>query len=225
MVKNYFSQKMDEDEIKNLAKVELFKKANEMMQEMKIENQLPALIPEKYHRTKIADIPEMKEIKKELKKKLGTIGIYAVVVFFGKLSNLKGEKENSKRGFALNYRELEKVLILIYQLLHKNSINSFRRDILKKDSSSFKKLHNEFWNDCKDEIDEFINSFDNKFTNPDFRALFAYVYNPDTACGTLLLDGHDTKINYSSVYSIASFKKIDFVNYKLNSNLALELKF
>jgi hypothetical protein len=131
-------------------------------------------------------------------------------VFFGNLSNSK----NGKKGFPLNFREIEKGLVLIYQLLNIESLNEFAFLYFNKNPSSFKLLHKEFWVKQRKEILCFLKTFDNKLSNIRIRTLSEFLENPSTPSGTCFLDGHDTHINYHSVKAVSEYKQTDFINYK-----------
>jgi hypothetical protein len=123
------------EEIKQQVNVELYELYDELVSKFPFNklDSYPVLENTKHHREKKKNLLKIKEIKNELILKLGYAPVFAVLSL---ASFLKSE-------LSLNYSNVDKILLLIYQLLCKESLNQFGDNFMN--SSSFKKLHNEFW--------------------------------------------------------------------------------
>lgn len=164
----------------------------------------PIISYEYKHRTEIKHIKNIKEIKKELVKKLGYISVFFFLVV------LYTSKE-----YPAPYFEVEKGLFLLYHLVSGVSgidINKFLPQ------SSFHKYYKKFWMDEDNykRINKIINdSLENMFSSIRLRILSAYKHNPPLFKHvTLIIDGHDSRINYVDT----DIKRERLFSYKFKKN-------
>lgn len=145
-----------------------------------------SVIKHKYkHRTEIKHIKFIDEVKKILLDKLGYISIF----FF--LTVLYTHKE-----YPAPYFEVEKGLMLIYHLVSGITSKNINRYI---PYTSFYSVYKKFWITNYSSLNKLVDYFLlNMFSNVKIRILSAKIKNPKNFKNiTLLLDGHDTSIDYS----------------------------
>ena len=137
------------------------------------------------HRTEIKSIKEIDEIKKELLNKLG----FTAVFFF--LTKLYTHKE-----YPAPYLEVEKGLYLIYHLVSGITSKNIKRNL---PYSSFYTFYKNFWIENYNNLNKYVDiCLQSMFSNIKIRIYSAKIKNPINFKNiTLLLDGHDSTIDYS----------------------------
>jgi len=137
------------------------------------------------HRTELKHIKEINNIKKEILDKLG----YVSVFFF--LTKLYTHKE-----YPSPYFEIEKGLFLIYHLISGITSKNIKQYV---PYSSFYSFYKNFWIENYDHLNKYVNlCLQNMFSNIKIRVYSALLKNPKNFKNiTLLLDGHDSTIDYS----------------------------
>lgn len=137
------------------------------------------------HRTELKNVKCIDEIKKELLDKLG----YTSVYFF--LTVLYTNKE-----YPGPYYEIEKGLLILYHLVTGFTSKETKQFI---PYSTFYTIYKEFWITNYEKLNKFVDyCLKNMFSNIKIRILSAKIKNPKHFKNiTLLLDGHDSSINYS----------------------------
>jgi len=157
--------------------------------------------------TKIKNI-HIEAVKAEIYSKLGYIPVFFfLTVIFGNY-DYKGL-----------YRNIEKGLLLLYQLISGNSIREMYEFILY---TSFYDIYREFWFDKYKELNDLFDKLlEHMFSNKIIRILSAGIKNPQYFKQiTLLLDGHDSRIHYNvknnnnkilnnQIYILTNLKKQD----------------
>lgn len=130
------------------------------------------------------NIKYIRDIKNELVEKLGYISVF----FF--LTVLYTNKE-----YPGPYIEVEKGLLLLYQL-----VSGFTSKNIKKymPHTTFYAVYKEFWLTNYNNLNKFVDyCLYNMFSNIKIRILSAMIKNPKNFKNiTLMLDGHDTSIEY-----------------------------
>ncbi len=108
-------------------------------------------------------------------------------------------------------------LLIIYQLI----IGASNRGMVKygMKTSSYQKLAKHVFKKYGSELDSWIDSlFPSMFSTPKIRLLYARKNNLNEFDGvTMMLDGHDTSINYHSIYEIMKklySKKLDKFGFR-----------
>lgn len=139
------------------------------------------------HRTELKHIKYIDKIKDTLLQKLGYVSVFFFLVV------LYTNKE-----YPAPYYELEKGLFLIYHLVSGVSGNNIEKYLPQ---STFHTFYKFFWMDEENykRINKIVNDcFNNMFSNIKLRILSARKHNPDLFKHiTLILDGHDSRINYN----------------------------
>jgi hypothetical protein len=137
------------------------------------------------HRTELKHIKEVEEIKKEFLDKLG----YTAVFFF--LTKLYTHKE-----YPGPYFEVEKGLYLIYHLISGVTSKNIKRNL---PYSSFYAFYKNFWIENYSNLNKYVDyCLLNMFSTIKIRIYSALIKNPRNFKNiTLLLDGHDSTIDYS----------------------------
>lgn len=137
------------------------------------------------HRTELKHIKEINEIKKELLDKLGYISVF----FF--LTKLYTHKE-----YPAPYFEVEKGLYLIYHLISGITSKNIKRNL---PYASFYSFYKNFWIENYTNLNKYVDLCLLKmFSNIKIRVYSALIKNPVNFKNiTLLLDGHDSTIDYS----------------------------
>lgn len=137
------------------------------------------------HRTELKNVKCINEIKKELLEKLG----YIPVFFF--LTVLYTNKE-----YPGPYYEIEKGLLLLYHLVTGFTSKETKQYI---PYSTFYTIYKDFWIKNYEKLNKFTDHcLKNMFSTIKIRILSAKIKNPKHFKNiTLLLDGHDSSINYS----------------------------
>lgn len=139
------------------------------------------------HRTELKHIKYIDKIKDTLLQKLGYVSVFFFLVV------LYTNKE-----YPAPYYELEKGLFLIYHLVSGVSGNNIEKYLPQ---STFHTFYKKFWMDEENykRINKIVNDcFNNMFSNIKLRILSARKHNPDLFKHiTLILDGHDSRINYN----------------------------
>ena len=163
------------------------------------------IIEHKYkHRSEIKSINEMDMIKNNLKNKVG----YIAVFYF--LNILYTNKE-----YPGPYLEVEKGLFLIYHLTSGISGRDINRHLPQ---SSFFEFYKRFWMESENykRINKIVNeSLSQMCSTLKLRILSAHQKNPILFKHvTLLLDGHDSRINYVNT----NIKKEKLYSYKLKKS-------
>ncbi len=160
----------------------------------------------KYHRTVSKSVRNIFDVKSLISDSVGTLGPFIFLNDFW-----------SKHDWSGPYRNTEKGLLIIYQLLTGKTFAEMKPCIPQ---STFQALHKEVFikNQAKLEkwIDEKITTM---FSSPAIRVCSALLNNPEEfKCVTLYADGHDARINYSSQYETEGFKHSSFYSYKLKES-------
>lgn len=155
------------------------------------------LIPRKYHRSMYKSVREIAHIKDMLFKRLGAIPVF----FF--LNVLFGDHY-----YPSPYRNVEKGLLLIYQLVVGLSTNEMDRFIPK---SSMQSIIKEFYVTNGRQLDNDLNIFlGTMFSTPELRVASAQLGNPHYFKHiTLMVDGHDSRALHNGAY------KPELYSYKL----------
>lgn len=150
-----------------------------------------------FHTSEIKDVKNIQFIKNELLTKLG----YVSVFYF--LTELY-----TSNGYIGPYPEIEKGLLLLYQLVSGLPNNKFDEFI---PYSTYEKLYKQFWIKKYEEINTKVtNGINGMFSNERIRILSSLINNPQYFKHvTLLLDGHDSRIAYYNE------SKKDTFSYKL----------
>lgn len=144
----------------------------------------PVITPSKAHRSELKDVRDIDHVKDVLFRRLGVLTVFFfLVVLFGTCD------------YSGPYRNLEKGLLLLYQLVEGYSIAEMGRFIPK---SSFYDVYKEFYIDRYDELDRMITAMlAQMFSTVQIRIMSARTFNPKPFKHiTLLLDGHDTRASY-----------------------------
>ena len=164
-----------------------------------LNNDWPVIETKQYHRTDFKEVIDIDEIKSSIVEKLGYIGPF----YF--LTEIFGNKD--RKG---PYRNIEKGLLLIFQLLEGKTMKEMGDHI---PSSTYFEIYKEFWFKeyklINDKIDQCLA---NMFSNEDIRILSASLNNPTSFKHvTLLYDGHDSRISYRK----PNISKKKLYSYKL----------
>lgn len=156
----------------------------------------------KCHRTIKKEINFIEDIKYEIINKLGTIPTFTFLVDFF-----------SKYQFPGPYNNIEKGLLIIYQLLSGKTIREME---IYLPSSSFYDIYRTLYIKCYTELNSWIDSMlEKKFSTSTIRMLSASLNNPSKLKHvTMLLDGHDTRIIYENI----NFNKAHLYSYKLKKS-------
>lgn len=164
------------------------------------------IIHNKYkHRTIIKHIDYINIIKKKLLNKIGYIAVfYFLIVLY------------TNKEYPGPYFEIEKGLFLLYHLV---SGISGKEEIDKYiPQSTFHYFYKKFWMDEDNykRLSKIVNdSLNNMFSNVRLRILSAHKWNPDLFKHvTLILDGHDSRINYTDT----EIKHSRLYSYKFKKN-------
>lgn len=160
----------------------------------------PVVEKSKYHRSSIKEIPSIGMVKEKLAQSLGYIPVFFfLVILFG------------TRDYSGPYSNVEKGLLLLYQLITGASIADMQQFIPK---SSFHQLYKEFYDKQGGDLSRRISKYlSTMFSNVRIRLLSAAQKNPaDFRHVTLFLDGHDTRASYSGASSSAMY------SYKLKKS-------
>lgn len=147
----------------------------------------PLIRQSKYHRTELKEVHFIEDVKKDIFDKLGYTGPFAFLVDYYCRKDRPGP-----------YRNIEKALLLIYQLLVGNSIREMAPYL---PYSSYYEIYKNLWIKEYDELNKWVdNCLQNYFSNDIIRALSASLYNPQNFRSiTLYMDGHDNRIVYENV--------------------------
>lgn len=154
------------------------------------------------HRTELKHIKEINDIKKELLDKLG----YTAIFFF--LTKLYTNKE-----YPGPYFEVEKGLYIIYHLVSGATSKTIKKNL---PYSTFYSFYKNFWIENYTNLNKYVDKcLQNMFSNIKIRVYSAKIKNPTNFKNiTLLLDGHDSTIDYSKP-DISNQKKW---SYKLKTS-------
>jgi Chromo (CHRromatin Organisation MOdifier) domain/DDE superfamily endonuclease len=169
---------------------------NQLLEEVKdlfnrqwsfLKKQWPVNQEKYFHVSEIKSVKNINELKDELYSKLGVIPVY----YF--LSELY-----TANGYIGPYNEIEKGLLLLYQLvsgLPNNKMGNFIP------YSTYAKLYKQFWVKRYEYLNVKVNNdINNMFSNEKIRILSAKVNNPERFKHvTMLLDGHDGRIAYCDI--------------------------
>jgi len=170
-----------------------------------LNNQWPFKINKYRHRTEIKNINNIEAVKAEIYSKLGYIPVFFfLTVIFGNY-DYKGL-----------YRNIEKGLLLLYQLISGNSIREMYEFI---PYTSFYDIYREFWFDKYKELNDLFDKLlEHMFSNKIIRILSAGIKNPQYFKQiTLLLDRHDSQIHYNVKNNNNKIlNKSDLYSYKFN---------
>lgn len=158
------------------------------------------VIDRKYHhRTELRNIDDIEIIKEELLNKLG----YTTIFFF--INELFGLQD-----YPGAYKTVDKAFLILYHMISGKSIAKMNDYI---NYSVFYDIYKKFWiasyTELNKKVDKYLN---NMFSSIMLRLLCAQKYNPkEFKHVTLLIDGHDSKINYENV----NVSKRKLFSYKL----------
>ncbi|KAI9466542.1 hypothetical protein BX667DRAFT_523863 [Coemansia mojavensis] len=155
----------------------------------------PAVLPlKKYHRSEVKKIREIEHVKSTLYETLGTIPVF----FF--LNELF-----SAEHYPGPYCNVEKGLVVLYQLVQGYSINEMERFMPR---SSFHDIHKAFYVKGGNVLDKKISSMLlTMFSTDKLRVASASLNNPENFKHiTLMVDGHDSRAlhnggNKAALYS------------------------
>ena len=140
------------------------------------------------HRTEIKHIKFIEKIKDVLLKKLGYTAVFFFLVVL----------YNTNKEYPAPYFEVEKGLFLLLHLVSGISGTDIEKYLPQ---STFHTFYKKFWMNDENykRINKIVNdSLTNMFSNIKLRILSARKYNPDLFKHvTLILDGHDSRINYT----------------------------
>ncbi|MGH7238590.1 MAG: hypothetical protein ACREHG_00840, partial [Candidatus Saccharimonadales bacterium] len=143
----------------------------------------PQLQSTKYHRTEVKDINDISHVKEVILQRLGHIPVFFfLTVLF------------STECYPGPYHNVDKGLLILYQLLKNCSTNEMTRFQPK---SSFYAIYRAFYIKQYKELDKKISTMlATMFSNINLRILSAQEKNPPLFKHiTLLLDGHDTRVS------------------------------
>lgn len=136
------------------------------------------------HRSEIKNVKNIREIKNELQMKLGHIAVFFFITVL-----------YTNREYPGPYLEVEKALLLLFQL----TAGLTSKNIVKyMPYTTFYSLYKEFWIKNYENLNKYVDlCLMNMFSNLKIRILSAIIKNPKNFKNiTLLLDGHDTAIEY-----------------------------
>jgi len=146
----------------------------------------PQIHKSKFHRTEIKVVDDIEHVKETVLHRLG----YIVVFFF--LTVLFAVQD-----YPGPYRNCEKGLLLLYQLVKNCSMEQMGRFIPR---SSFYDIYRAFYNKQSQNLDKKLSTLlTTMFSTIHIRILLAQQNPPMFKHVTLLLDGHDTRVNQTGV--------------------------
>ncbi len=120
----------------------------------------------------------------------------------------------SKHDWSRPYRNTEKGLLIIYQLLTGKTFAEMKPCIPQ---STFQALHEEVFTKNQTKLEKWLDKkITTIFNSPAIRVCSALLNNSkEFKYVTFYADGHDARINYSSQYEAEGFKYSSFYSYKL----------
>ena len=167
---------------------------------------LPRIERNKYSRKKVKSIPGIGEVKDILSTRFGIIAIYIVVSF---LCEICGYLPSPFRCF-------EGYLLILWQLVGGFQIQQMQSYMAK---STFFIISNHVWrSERTTKISAKLGDLLKKmFSTERIRVLSAKLHNPPQfRSATMFGDGHDNRINFSSMHNVIGFKnKKKFYSWKL----------
>ena len=160
---------------------------------------------EKFHRTSLKEVIGISTIKNQIFSSLGTIGPFIFLNEFISKIELPGP-----------YRHVEKGLLLIFSLLESKSIADMASYLPR---TSFQSIHEKLFVDHIQDLSCWLKEKNTSlFSNSKLRVLGGNLMNPETFKSvTLYADGHDTAVNYNSVYHIHKFQHRDLYSFKFKA--------
>lgn len=146
----------------------------------------PEIPKSKYHRTETKQVRDIEHVKETVLQRLG----YIPVFFF--LSVLFATQD-----YPGPYRNCEKGLLILYQLIKNCSMEQMSRFVPR---SSFYDIYRSFYTKQSQTLDKKLTtSLASMFSNIQIRILTAQQNPSMFKHVTLLLDGHDTRVNLTGV--------------------------
>lgn len=148
--------------------------------------QWPEIPKSKFHRTEIKVVKDIEHVKDTVLQRLG----YIPVFFF--LSVIFATQD-----YPGPYNNCEKGLLILYQLIKNCSIEQMSRFIPR---SSFYDIYRSFYTKQSQNLDKKLSTFlASMFSNIQIRILLAQQNPSMFKHVTLLLDGHDTRVNQAGI--------------------------
>jgi hypothetical protein len=168
-----------------------------------LNNTYPYIDYKRYHRTELKEINFINDLKNELYQKLGAIPIFIFLTdFFYKL-NIPGP-----------FKNIEKGLLLLYQLLIGKSINAMSSYVKY---TTYHDMYKTFYVDYRKELNEWVNNLllNDYFSNNTLRLIYAKLKNPKLLKHiTCYMDGYDSRIVYQDIH----FDKNRLYSYKFKNS-------
>ena len=146
----------------------------------------PQIQKSKFHRTEIKTINDIEHVKETVLQRLGYIPVFFFLTVLFALQDYPGP-----------YRNCEKGLLILYQLVKNCSMEQMGRFIPR---SSFYDIYRAFYNKQAQILDRKLSAFlASMFSTIQIRILLAQQNPSMFKHVTLLLDGHDTRVNQIGV--------------------------
>ena len=142
----------------------------------------PQIPKSKYHRTEVKNVNDIEHVKETVLQRLGHITVFFFLTVLFAVQDYPGPYRNSEKG-----------LLILYQLLKNCSMEQMGRFIPR---SSFYDIYRVFYNKQVQILDKKLSGYlASMFSTIQIRVLLAQ-QNPSMFKHiTLLLDGHDTRVN------------------------------
>ena len=176
---------------------EIFRKLFEQQWEF-LYKEWPQIKLSKHHRSDIKPVNNIGHIKDIVLQKLGIIPVFFFLVVVFPTKDYPGP-----------YRNLEKGLLILYQLLQGCSLTQMSGFIPK---SSYYDIFKKFYDKNNDLNRRISNMLSSMFSTIDLRIHSAQKNPPLFRHVTLMIDGHDTRV------SVIGEKSKDMYSYKLKKS-------
>ena len=146
----------------------------------------PEITKSKFHRTEVKTINDMAHVKEIVLQRLGYIPVFFFLIVLFAVQDYPGP-----------YRNCEKGLLILYQLIKNCSMEQMSRFIPR---SSFYDIYRAFYNKQVQILDKKISGLlASMFSTMQIRILLAQQNPSMFKHVTLLFDGHDTRVNQTGV--------------------------